>query len=561
MNSRRYRFIALIAGAAIIAAFVFAWRVRSSARLAPEPTVGGVVATTPTEAPRQQAPEIAAATTAPNAPDLAEAFAPTGSMDDPAALDAALQLDDRSMRGPVFGGLLRRWLARDFNAALAYVRRMSPGNEATNALLLVLEFARERDPLHALALARDLATAPELAAIYSAIFAQLAERDLSLAIENMAQVPAGRPRENALRALLDRWSRTDLPQALAWAQNLSDPAERSVGLDTTLAILAHDDPLRAAQLALESLTGDALARVLAPALAQLTATDVRDAAALVSRLPEGELQVHSALGVARVLASRDPAGAIAWVGTLPAGDSQRIALNNALDVWAAQDPSAATRYIAQMPDGPPQDAAAENLARLLGERAPAAAIALAESLGSASARAAASIALASAWARTDPAAATRWAAGQPASSAQLEALSGALSYWTLLDIGAARDFVSTLGGSAQVRAAMDLAPVLAQQNPASAVAWAQSLTDVEARNAALVTAAARWAGNAPEAAAVWALGLPPGLSRDNLIATIAIRYADRNPSRAQELAGAIDSPDRRSATKTVLDAKIFPSGG
>jgi hypothetical protein len=166
-----------------------------------------------------------------------------------------------------------------------------------------------------------------------------------------------------------------------------------------------------------------------------------------------------------------------------------------------------------MNPGPAQSAATAHVARLFAAINPADAIAWAQSLASDSDRDLAFVSIASAWAQHEPAAAARWAGSVAAPDLSAEALQGALSYWLMQDQRAAQEFVSTLAGDRQTRAAAFIAPGLAQQDPLAAIAWTQTLPLPAAREAALAAAYTRWLSNAPAAARAWLTGayLPPQL--------------------------------------------------
>jgi hypothetical protein len=339
-------------------------------------------------------------------------------------------------------------------------------------------------------------------AFYSAAFDRIARRDPAAALARLDLVPAGESREKAVRAIADVWTPRDAAAAFAWASRLTGP-ERAAALESTLTILADTDPLKTIDYAQKSLVSPALERTVSHALQRLTLTDPQAAAGLVQLLPPGELQTFASLDLARALALRDPPAALAWIKTLPAGEIQRLALNNALTSWLAGNAPAARQYVAAMPPGPAQDSAASHLAALLGALNPPDAIAWTQTLASSSARDAALISIASAWAQQDAPSATRWAGTLPESPLQQAALTGALSYWVLRDAAAAREHVRTLPPAAQAGVAEFVAPLLAQSAPEATLAWAQTLADAAAREAALAAAYARWFGNAPAAARVW----------------------------------------------------------
>jgi len=433
--------------------------------------------------------------------DSLAALLPTNLLAEQAALAAANQLVDPRARARAFGEAFQALLVRDVEAALIALRALPLGADYNTALFLLMDALHRRDPDRALLLARELVTTRDQAAIYNVIFDTFTRESPAMAVSRLAFVPTGPGRENALRALASVWLRVDAPAALAWAQHLP-LADRAPAIESALHELTHTDPLQVIELAQTSLTGSALERTLFLAFQKLTLTDPAAAAGVVPLLPAGDTQTRAAIDVARALAAQNPASALDFIAQLPSGATSTLALNSVLTSWANAAPATAAQYVAAMPSGPGQDAAAAQLAGLLA-REPAHALAWVQSLSSANARAAAQVSLASAWAQRDPAAATRWVSTQVVGPAATPALMGALSYWALSDAAAARDFVALLPEATQIVAASAIAPQLAQRDPVSTLAWAQTLASPAAREAAVATAYARWFDNAPTLARTW----------------------------------------------------------
>jgi hypothetical protein len=431
----------------------------------------------------------------------ATAQAPAAEANFAAELDQARGYRDPRLRSSEVGRILRAWLQADPNGALAYVRAWPMGNDRSQAVLVALQSIGQSDPDRALSLARELVRNREDAAIYSVLFSQLAEKDPVAAAQRLSSV-GDRGREKAVRALADAWARRDSTAARSWAEQLSGD-DRRFAVESVALSLVEQDPLRGIELAQKYLDGASLDHVLTTALPKLGETDASAAAAIVALLPAGETQVLAAGDVARRLAARNPSEALTWARSLSDARAQQVASNNVLDIWATTAPRAAEQYVAQLEPGPVQTAAIEHLARTIGTHSANEAVAWVQALPSGSARDAAVPAVASAWAQHDPAAATRWASSLPVTAAQTEALNGALSYWLLKDGGAAENFVTGLSGEMQVKAAVSIAPQLAQTDPVSAMAWAQGLSSDAARAAASSAAFERWHENAPAAAETW----------------------------------------------------------
>jgi hypothetical protein len=493
-SSRRLVFIVLLL---IVAAVVVAYRFRQGEERSI--TRPAATATAP-QRPSSPATATSNSTTSRASADVAPVAA--GGEDFVAQLNQARGFRDPMLHTREFGRILRSWIERDVKGATEYVRRLPAGSDRSQAVMLLLQDIGQREPDRALALAAELVTNRDESAIYSVLFAQLAQADPASAAQKIATVPTGASRENAVRALADGWARRDAAAARTWAEQLAG-TDRDFAIETVALSLVEQDPLRGIELAQKNLRGPALDRVLSAGLPKLAETDLSAAAAIVALLPVGEPQVLAAADVAHRLATRDPNEALTWVRSLPEGRAQQVALNNTLTAWSAKNPQAAEQYVDQLPIGPVQTAAAAQLARTIAAHAPTDAVVWAQSAPTGATRDAVVSAVASTWAQQDPAAATQWASTLPTSPAQLEALNGALSYWLLRDAKAAQDFIGSLGADAQLSAATAAAPQLAQSDPAAALTWTQTLPSEAARNAATVAAFARWRDNAPAAADAW----------------------------------------------------------
>jgi hypothetical protein len=494
---RRYLILAILMIAVAAGIGFWLWGRRATSRA----TAREATADTAASHAERSAPSPGPTNVASAAPRGA-ANAPAAAVDYAAGLDEARGYRDPMLRSREFGRLLRAWVERDAEAALAYIRRLPPGGERSQAVMLALQTIGRQDPDRALMLAGDLVSNREEAAIYSALFAQLAEADPAGAAQKLEPVPGGVARENALRAVADAWAHRDLLSARSWAEKLG-VGDRDVAIESVALTMIERDPLPGLELAQKYLHGPTLERVLSAGLPKLADVDAPAAAAIVPLLPAGETQVLAAADVARRLAARNPAEAVAWAKSLSDGRAQQVAVNNAVDAWARVDASAAATYVAQFPAGPTRVALVEHFAAGYGSRSPLEAVGWAESLPADGTRQAAQVTIASAWAQHDPAAANRWASTLPTGAAQEQALAGALSYWVLHDAQAAQSFVAGLNGDAQMHAAASIAPQLAQQDPIGAINWAQSLGASPAREAALVGAFTRWRDNAPSAADAW----------------------------------------------------------
>ena len=428
--------------AALLALAVLLWWVARPKPPPPAPAAAPRVSTTTPSAP---AP-VAAAVPAP---------APPSAPPDDArnALDAALQNPDPRERARLFGELLQRWLQRDPEGALSYVRTLPRSSESSQALLQVLHVLGRRDVDRALLLARDLIRGREELPFYSGLFDRLARENLPGALQKLDAVPAGEAREYAVRALTDVWTRADANAALAWAEQQKDSAVRTAALESVFNEMSMRDPARAVELARKSLKPPALDRTVSRAIQILSSTDPNRAAGLVDLLPPGDLQTMSAVTVAQALANRNLPHALDWVKTLSIDYTRWIALNGVLTIWSQKDSQAAARYVLDMPPGQPLEFAARHLAFLLAAN-PRDAVMWAEALPSDAARGAAYPMIASSWAQRAPAEAVKWAATLREDWQHADSITAAFSYWMLLDPKAAQTWLEAADLDPKVKASL-----------------------------------------------------------------------------------------------------------
>lgn len=492
------RLILAIVLIALVVGAVLWWSAR---RRATEATVN-----TPGAPAGATAPATTVSTGSAPAPDSTATSTPPAPAGFQAAADAARAIRDPRRRSITFGRVYQHWLDADVDGAIAYLRTLPhTGAEFSQALLMVTNRLAARDPQRALRLAAELVSTREQQIVYNALFAEWAQRDPLAAAARLESVPADAGRENAIRALAETWAQHDFKAAFAWATQ-APTSERSVAVESALSALVVIDPSHAIELARQTLSGPALERTLTAALERLVVSDAQAAAGVVSSLSASEVPSNAAAQVAQALAAKDPAAAMQWANTLPDGNARKVARARALEVWAARDPNAAAQYVSAMPAGSGQQDAVALLAWRLGRDDAPQAIAWATSLPAEAGRAAALARVADGWATRDPAGAAHWIAGEASDQlGQLapSTLNAALSYWVLKDPAATGDFVRLLSPTQQAAAAEFVAPLLAQQDPAQALRWAESLPAAQAHDTAITAAYQRWVQNAPAAAQAW----------------------------------------------------------
>jgi hypothetical protein len=194
---------------------------------------------------------------------------PEIGMDYGPRLDEILLRNDPLRRPLEFGSVFWQWQAQDFEAALAYLRRMPRGDEYTDGARMVLERLQSSDPERAVALMGELVTRPGEMHLYSYVFARLAADSPATAVRLADQVAEGEPRSNAIRAVASVWAQADVESALNWGASLLVESERDLAVESALLARADEDPQGALDAARQYLKGEPLRRVIEPACLSL----------------------------------------------------------------------------------------------------------------------------------------------------------------------------------------------------------------------------------------------------------------------------------------------------
>ncbi|HEX2746832.1 MAG TPA: hypothetical protein VHM91_02440, partial [Verrucomicrobiales bacterium] len=182
------------------------------------------------------------------------------------------------------------------------------------------------------------------------------------------------------------WSTRDFPAALAWAKELSDPAEKKAAFTAMSNMAGELPPARRRALVAEvgehtsngfqilwgldqkeALKGFSM---LPPdeqsaAWGSLSSAIIYASPQEASRLPiPDEITAGEVVpGIAGAWAKTDAAKAATWVRSLKEeGDSQKLAAQNLMAVWSRNEPEAAAAWTKSLPDGPAKDAALDQLA-------------------------------------------------------------------------------------------------------------------------------------------------------------------------------------------------------
>jgi hypothetical protein len=405
-----------------------------------------------------------------------------------AALAAAEEIADETLRNELKSAVMRAWTYTDPDALLDYVADLDPEDREQALRTGGLQAFALVDPQRALRAAEDLPG--ELGAMLKRTALMTLARDDPLGAISLAEsLPAGNDREQMLSAIATSYGRTDPDAALAWAQSLSPPSPNVVA--NVLAGLARVNPDRAIDLLLENLSSTEQ-RGFNPmmSMAMTGALDAEHNAKLADRLlakPNrqalqmmtqmwAQRQPHDALRwllansssdmaprmsigqAAAQLARTDPAAAISYLSSVPQ-ELRATWISAVADGYSQNDARAAANWIAQHRGEPGYDAAVAAIAARTAASDPSTAARLFDSINHAEAPDApqASASIAASWARRDPNAAADWAAAIDHDIARESAVAAVTAQWATRDAAGARGWALGLPeGSARDRALTQL---------------------------------------------------------------------------------------------------------
>ncbi len=288
-------------------------------------------------------------------------------------------------------------------------------------------------------------SAPNRQSSISELLQQLAETHPLEALELANNIESMRASEDAKADILQTWASHDPNAALAWADvNLANVPQhiRNTQMSAIFRGYAELNAAAAFQAALHLDDSNAQAANLKQrALSEVIETQIRDgelfiAKQTIEQLPDGDIKNDLMREMVGEWARYDPENAAAYVLSL--GEDAPTSLKNALiNEWAESDPAAAAAWLSTLPEGDP--AVGRATAEIIRE-----------------------------WARYDLTASAEWLNSMPA-SAELD--------WAV--------------ASYTFRAA--------QEDPESAISWAESINNDRMRDRMTEQVAANWKQQDPQA--------------------------------------------------------------
>lgn len=410
-----------------------------------------------------------------------------------ATMDEALLIPDAAERQRIISALAKKWLDTDRMGFVAYLERVEVEDEmeAAGKFSRLLPALAEAFP--------QVSEAAAASPVYNDAVQKFVElwatAELPGAREWVERWLLGDARDQAVatllagiedpteaRTLLDTirqpyrrlegtaavaatLAAADPAAAFAWAASRSNPIEKNVAIERSLAAIAEADPVQAGQL-----LGRVTSEIAAEAAAALLAAAGRTPAE--KRSGEGEIG-RTATPEQRIAGDREQRYARL------SGVAAEIAAN-----WARQDSTAALAWAGSLPAGSLRSEAQGAVVSAIAERDPAAALLTYRSLPAVSSATATTIF--ELWGAEEPEVASAQLATLQDPESRVAAVSGLTIGWSESDSVAAEEWVTLLPAGAERDAALEaLSRVVSESDPQAAWARAAEITAAETRQAAL----------------------------------------------------------------------------
>lgn len=198
-------------------------------------------------------------------------------------------LSDDNFGHEAYRQFIVSWAKEDLAAALGWIQQQpKSGNKTVAELSLAQEAAEANNGVTAISLIAGLPSSPE--------------------------------RDSLLNYSVRQWATTDRTNAIAWIEQVPDPALREQMLENVAVDMGRQDPADAATFA---------GAVLQP----------------------GEGKNSAVIDIVRLWATSDPEQAASWVEKIPEGQLPDAAVENLIEVWTNVTPSAAIIWLNQLPPG------------------------------------------------------------------------------------------------------------------------------------------------------------------------------------------------------------------
>ncbi len=290
--------------------------------------------------------------------------------------------------------------ADDPAAALKWLDQVATGATYDSAVKSIFSDLAEHNPGAGATLLGQLTDQADRNAVITQLASKFAADDPAVAADWAEALPAtdGAARSNALNAILSKWVKSDPTAALAFAQNLNDPALSLAAAPALAGAMAQTDPNAAMAWVNNLPEGATKDQAINTVLVKVAQSDFTSAWNDASNLPPGAGHDAALDSLVGTLAAKNPAEAANLLGQYNAGAPSDSTINLVAARWATQDVTAASVWINTLPAGAKRDGATVQLANAQTTTNPAGALSSATGIGNQATRVAVIQKVIQAWA-------------------------------------------------------------------------------------------------------------------------------------------------------------------
>ena len=391
----------------------------------------------------------------------------------------------------------------------------------------------------------------------TALFEEWAKKDAAAAIAALSDQSALPGMQNLQFTLLNTMMKTDVVQGLKllrqWNITNYTPDLKAVGpwvqknpraaaeaifdgftgaatsemMKTLGETWAASDPAAAIAFAAER-RGPGAVKFAASVMRTWAQQDFKSAMAHVTAQTDAITRAQLGVPLVEVWAKSDPPAALVWANENLKGEARASAAGSIVKTMAATDRNAAGEFIAGLEPGGGKDRAVNELMDSW---------------------------LDNKWMndgdKKEAAAALQWMAALPDAETRRKAMEQAS--WKLF-FRAPEETIAFLnspqGATAPPALMQQAARHLAQDNPASAMQWAQKLPEAQ-RHAAQENVLSEWISTRPDGAQEWVRQLPSGEQRNSSISSITAQLSWQSTAATKRWLESLPAADQATARKAI----------
>ena len=468
--------------------------------------------------------------------------------DPEASFETGLEIADPAKRRDVLCRVLRTWVLKDREAAMAAVNQMENVALRRDLMKSAIATLSGSNPAGAFAVLR---ATPSLRDdnLWQESFSNWAKSNPDAAVAAWQNLEHPEERGDALRGIATAFAKKNFSTAIEWAKGLSQEDDKNRAVLDILRYASESSPALAAQHIdlLKNVEGERAQEVAGRIAEEWAETDFSAAVAWTEKLPAAQRD-RALREIAGDLMRYDPDAAEEMAAEIEDGDQRRRIVGEIAKMQMTADPMDAVKWIANLPPEDQQSAwrnAAYEWARTRPEEA--AAFALSEDLEE-SARRQLIEAAAPQWARIDPASAAQWAIQLQGNSGK-EGLARVVDEWSRRAPQAAIDFIAqSTEGKQQEEMTRRAVGSWSREDPSQAAEFVSGLEQSKIKDTIARDVTENWMRSDSMAASEWVGSLEPGTARDSAVGALIYRIEREDPAAAAQWAETIVDVRKRDET-------------